>query len=81
VAALVRPVGGPHPRARRPARGDADEVEHRGCAALGDADFEDAHRAGVDRPDAVAALAVLAGATALAVFKPRGLTPPGRRPA
>ena len=53
VAALVRPVGGPQPRARRPAR-DADEVEHRACAALGDADFEDAYRAGVDRPDAVA---------------------------
>jgi hypothetical protein len=30
--------------------------------------------------DAAAALAVLAGATALAVFKPRGLTPLGRRP-
>ncbi len=31
--------------------------------------------------DAAAALVVLAGATALAVFKPRGLTPLGRRPA
>jgi tetratricopeptide (TPR) repeat protein len=42
-----------HRPASRLERADADEAEHRARAALGEADFADAYRAGVDRPDAV----------------------------